>query len=100
MSPQPILKIGSFPETMQRVIDAEFACHDEAEVEQSDDLRARIRAIVTRSNYTVPLPLLQRLPQLAVIATSGVGHDGIPVGRGQGARRGRHQHAGRPRRRG
>ena len=76
---QPILKIGSFPEAMQRVIDAEFACHDEAEVGQSVELHGRIRAIVTRSNYAVPLALVQALPRLAVIATSGVGHDGIPV---------------------
>ena len=76
---QPILKIGSFPEAMQRVIDAEFACHDAAEVERSAELHGRIRAIVTRSNYAVPLALVQALPRLAVIATSGVGHDGIPV---------------------
>jgi len=76
---QPILKIGSFPEAMQRVIDAEFACHDAAEVERSTELHGRIRAIVTRSNYAVPLALVQALPRLAVIATSGVGHDGIPV---------------------
>ena len=100
MSPQPILKIGSFPETMQRVIDAEFACHDEAEVEQSDDLRVRIRAIVTRSNYTVPLPLLQRLPQSAVIATSGVGHDGIPVAAAKARSVVVTNTPGRPRRRG
>ena len=76
---QPILQIGSFPEAMQRVIDAEFACHDAAEVERSTELHGRIRAIVTRSNYAVPLALVQALPRLAVIATSGVGHDGIPV---------------------
>ena len=64
---------------MQQLIDAEFHCLDAAEVLADEGLRLGTRAIVTRSNYTVPRGLVEALPALQVIATSGVGFDGIPV---------------------
>jgi lactate dehydrogenase-like 2-hydroxyacid dehydrogenase len=79
MTSPTLLTIGQFPPSMQRVVDAEFDAHDEAAVQGSAALQGAVRAILTRSNYRVDAAWLDRLPKLAVIATSGVGHDGIPV---------------------
>jgi lactate dehydrogenase-like 2-hydroxyacid dehydrogenase len=38
-----------------------------------------VTGLITRSNYRVPRELLEALPNLKVIATSGVGFDAIPV---------------------
>lgn len=75
----PVLRIGEFPEALQRAIDAELDCHDEARVMADAALRGRIRAIVTRSQYPVAPAWFERLPALAIVATSGVGYDGIPL---------------------
>ena len=74
-----LARVGEFPAELQRLIDAEFHCLDAAEVLADEGLRRSTRGIVTRSNYTVPRALVEALPALQVIATSGVGFDGIPV---------------------
>ena len=79
MEAELVLKIGDFPDDLQRVIDAEFNCLSADQVLQSETLRTGVRAILTRSNYTVPQQLLEHLPKLKIIATSGVGYDGIPL---------------------
>jgi lactate dehydrogenase-like 2-hydroxyacid dehydrogenase len=79
MQREPILKIGVFPEEMQRVIDTEFECHSEDDVRASPALAGVVRAIITRSNYVIPAEWLERLPKLNIISTSGVGYDGIPI---------------------
>ncbi|KWR87218.1 NAD(P)-dependent oxidoreductase [Cupriavidus sp. IDO] len=83
---EPVLRIGVFEAAQQDAIDAEFRCVSEAEIAADGALRGAVRAIVTRSNYQVPAAVIDRLPALRVIATSGVGYDGIPVA--HAARRG------------
>ena len=73
------LQIGQFPTAQQSVIDAELRCCTEKDIEQDEAARASIQAILTRSNYQVPASWIECLPGLKVIATSGVGFDGIPV---------------------
>jgi lactate dehydrogenase-like 2-hydroxyacid dehydrogenase len=79
-----LLQIGSFPPEVQSQIDAEFerlgADALETELERDPARAADIRAIVTRSNLEVPAALVERLPNLEIIATNGVGYDLIPLG--------------------
>ncbi|HEX7931855.1 MAG TPA: 2-hydroxyacid dehydrogenase [Paraburkholderia sp.] len=79
MERKKVLKIGVFPDELQRVIDAELQCYSEEQIMEDAALRAQIGAIITRSNYRISPELLDQLPMLSIIATSGVGYDGIPV---------------------
>ncbi len=74
-----LLQIGSFPPEVQAQIDAEFARVDLADVERDPARADAVRAIVTRSNLEVPAALVERLPNLEIIATNGVGYDLIPL---------------------
>src|ERR1700716_3014393 len=74
-----LLQIGIFPPAAQTLIDAGFHCHGLDEINRDDALRTSIRGIITRSNAEVPATVIERLPSLAIIATSGVGFDLIPV---------------------
>jgi lactate dehydrogenase-like 2-hydroxyacid dehydrogenase len=74
-----LLQIGSFPPEVQAQIDAGFARVDLADVERDPSRAGEIRAIVTRSNLAVPAALVERLPNLEIIATNGVGYDLIPL---------------------
>jgi lactate dehydrogenase-like 2-hydroxyacid dehydrogenase len=76
---QDLLLIGTFPALAQKLIDAEFRCHSLAAIERDDALRNAVRGIITRSNYAVPPDVIERLPNLGIIATCGVGYDLIPV---------------------
>lgn len=73
------LQIGVFPTEHQAVIDRELDCYTEQDIRHDALLKERIQAILMRSNYAVPVSLLDELPNLKVIATSGVGYDGIPL---------------------
>ncbi|WP_176079820.1 2-hydroxyacid dehydrogenase [Paraburkholderia tropica] len=79
MQRETILQIGAFSEQLQQTIDAEFDTVSEDVVNADESLRVGIRAIITRSACQIPAALLDRLPALRVIATSGVGYDGLPV---------------------
>lgn len=79
MTFESILQIGAFPDDLQAMIDAQFTARSEAEVLADDALRQQIRAIITRSNCSICAEQLARLPNLKVVATSGVGFDGIPL---------------------
>ena len=84
MPPRPAtLQIGVFPPEHQAVIGGELDCHAEQDIRRDAALKARIQVILTRSNYTVPASLLDELPNVKVIATSGVGYDGIPLAQAQ-----------------
>lgn len=76
---EQIVKVGEFPSELQRLIDQEFDCIDPETVLADDEIRSRVRAVVTRSNYRVSSELVEELPGLQVIATSGVSYDGIPL---------------------
>ena len=74
-----LLQIGTFPAQAQHLIDSEFRCHAAAQVEHDDALRTSVRGIITRSNFAVSKEVIGRLPNLAIIATCGVGYDLIPL---------------------
>jgi len=74
-----LLQIGSFPPEVQSQIDAGFSRIDLADFERDPSRAGAIRAIVTRSNLEVPASLVERLPNLEIIATNGVGYDLIPL---------------------
>lgn len=76
---EDLLQIGEFPPVLQAMIDERYQCHHPADLEHDAGLRARVRGIITRSNYEVPEDIIRALPNLGVIATCGVGHDGIPL---------------------
>ena len=75
-----LLQIGGFPPEVQATLDAEFDCLSVADLERDPALAQAIRGIVTRSNMDVPAALVERLPNLGIIATNGVGYDLIPLG--------------------
>jgi lactate dehydrogenase-like 2-hydroxyacid dehydrogenase len=74
-----LLQIGSFPTLSQNLIDSEFRCHRLEQLEQDDALRSTVRGIITRSNFAVPKEVIDRLPNLGIIATCGVGYDLIAL---------------------
>jgi lactate dehydrogenase-like 2-hydroxyacid dehydrogenase len=76
---ETLIEIGEFAPELQQQIDREFRCLTVEEVLGDEALRTSVKGIVTRSNYKVPLDVVEALPALKVIATSGVGFDGIPV---------------------
>ncbi|HEX2012555.1 MAG TPA: 2-hydroxyacid dehydrogenase [Roseateles sp.] len=78
-SDETLIQLGVFPATLQPQIDAEFRCVTPEAAMADEALRTQVRGIITRSNQQVPQALLEALPALRVIATSGVGYDGIPV---------------------
>lgn len=76
---QSLIKIGVFADELQQIIECEFMCRGPEDLAQDEGLRQSVRGLITRSNYQVPQALLESLPALQVIATCGVGFDGIPV---------------------
>ncbi|MEC5406209.1 2-hydroxyacid dehydrogenase [Paraburkholderia sp. MPAMCS5] len=79
MERKKVLRIGVFHDELQRVMDDELQCYSDEEIMEDAALRAQIGAIITRSNYRISPELLDQLPMLSIIATAGVGYDGIPV---------------------
>lgn len=78
MKPQ-LLRLGDFPPKVLARIEARFSCHDPAALEGSPALRESITGIITRSDHVIPPEALDDLPALRIIATTGVGYDGIPL---------------------
>jgi len=76
---QDLLLIGKFPALAQDLVDSEFRCHSLASLDQHEALRTSVRGIITRSNCAVPTDVIERLPNLGIIATCGVGYDLIPI---------------------
>jgi len=74
-----LLQIGTFPPEVQSQIDAEFRCLRIDDLERDPALAASVRGVATRSNLEVPAALVERLPNLEIIATFGVGYDKIPL---------------------
>jgi lactate dehydrogenase-like 2-hydroxyacid dehydrogenase len=74
-----LLQIGTFAPEVQAELDADFHCVRPEDLEREPGHVDAIRGIVTRSNLKVPADVVQRLPRLEVIATFGVGYDGIPL---------------------
>jgi lactate dehydrogenase-like 2-hydroxyacid dehydrogenase len=74
-----LLQIGAFAPCVQAELDRDFRCHSLADLEREPALAGAIRGIVTRSNQLVPAGVVERLPELSIIATCGVGYDLIPL---------------------
>jgi lactate dehydrogenase-like 2-hydroxyacid dehydrogenase len=79
MTKPDLLQLASYAPAHQAQLDAAYTVHPLAALDADPALAARIRAIVTRSNITMPADLLERLPALELIATFGVGYDGLPL---------------------
>ncbi len=75
----PLLKIGVFPSAVEARLRQVFDLVDAEELDKAPELHGKIQGIVTRSNYSIAEALLERLPGLRIIATNGVGYDGIPM---------------------
>jgi len=74
-----LLQVGSFAPDVQAALDASYRCVHADDVARDPACRAAVRALVTRSNLAVPPDLVHGLPNLELIATFGVGYDGIPL---------------------
>jgi lactate dehydrogenase-like 2-hydroxyacid dehydrogenase len=74
-----LLQVGTYAPAHQAQLDAVYAAHSLDAVEADPALAGRIRGIVTRSNVTLPAAVLACLPQLEIVATFGVGYDGLPL---------------------
>jgi lactate dehydrogenase-like 2-hydroxyacid dehydrogenase len=74
-----LLQLGAMAPDVQAALDAEFRCLDLDAFERDPDSAARIRGLVMRSNQQLSDALLARLPNLEIIATFGVGYDGVPL---------------------
>ncbi len=75
----PVLQVGPFPAALQAQLQSLFNLVDEEALASDPSKAASIVGIITRSNCRVPAELIDRLPQLRIISTNGVGYDGIPV---------------------
>lgn len=75
----PLLKIGVFPPLVEKQIRSIFTLLDEQALEQAPSQATQIGGIITRSNYQISTELIDRLPNLRIITTNGVGYDGIPI---------------------
>lgn len=76
----PLLKVGAFPAPQEAQLRSVFTLIDEDTLQRDPAQAGRIAGIVTRSNCKIPTELIDRLPELRIISTNGVGYDGIPVG--------------------
>lgn len=74
-----LLQIGAYAPAHQTQLEAAFRVHSLDAVDADPALAARIRGIVTRSNVTLAESVLARLPKLEIVATFGVGYDGLPL---------------------
>ncbi len=75
----PLLTFGVFPEAIANRLGQVFQLYTPDDLAINSELHHRIEGIVTRSNYRISQELLERLPNLRIIATNGVGYDGIPL---------------------
>jgi lactate dehydrogenase-like 2-hydroxyacid dehydrogenase len=77
--PVTLLQVGGFAPEVQAALDAGHRCVQPADIERDPACRAAVRGLVTRSNLTLSPELVRALPNLELIATFGVGYDGIPL---------------------
>jgi lactate dehydrogenase-like 2-hydroxyacid dehydrogenase len=74
-----LLQLGDFAPEVQAALDADYTCLRPEDLDREPARAGAVRALVTRSNLAVPEELVRRLPNLELIATFGVGCDGIPL---------------------
>jgi len=78
-----ILLMRSLIERTQQQLEAAYVVHRYDTAPDRDalvrDLAPRLTAIATRGDYPLPGSLLERLPHVKIVASSGTGYDGIDV---------------------
>ena len=73
-----VLQVGQFPEIMQLEIDKRMSASKL--LDPQDKLPdGNFTAILTRSNTQIPKELLEKLPDIQMVATCGVGYDNLPL---------------------
>ena len=73
-----VLQVGQFPEIMQLEIDKRMSASKL--LDPQDKLPdGNFTAILTRSNTQIPKELLEKLPDMQMVATCGVGYDNLPL---------------------
>ncbi len=75
----PLLKVGVFPDSVEAQFRSMFTLIEEEALASDPAQATAIGGIVTRSNYRISAELMDRLPGLRIIATNGVGYDGIAL---------------------
>jgi hydroxypyruvate reductase len=83
MARPEILLMRSIIERAQRQLEEAYVVHRYDTAPDRDalvrDIGPRVTAIATRGDYELPGSLLERLPNVRIIASSGTGYDGIDV---------------------
>ena len=73
-----VLQVGQFPEVMQTAIDQRITPVRYSDL-NSDIPPGSYESILIRSNTQLPIELLEKLPQVKMVATCGVGYDNLPL---------------------
>lgn len=73
----PVLQIARLVPTVQPQLEAEFEVHPP---DAPPAALASVRAVVTDALHGAPVAILERLPALEIIVSSGVGYDAIDLG--------------------
>ena len=73
-----VLQVGQFPEVMQMVIDQRITPGRLSEL-HAEIPPGSFNSILIRSNTQLPISLLEKLPQVKMVATCGVGYDNLPL---------------------
>jgi lactate dehydrogenase-like 2-hydroxyacid dehydrogenase len=83
MAKPEILLMRSIIERAQQQLESAYVVHRYDTATDRDalvrEIAPRVAAIATRGDYPLPGTLLERLPNVKVIASSGTGYDGIDV---------------------
>jgi lactate dehydrogenase-like 2-hydroxyacid dehydrogenase len=78
-NPPVLLQLSAFAPEVQAGLDADFRCVSTDDVGREPGVAGAVRGLVMRSNQGLSDDLLARLPNLEIIATFGVGYDGVPL---------------------
>jgi lactate dehydrogenase-like 2-hydroxyacid dehydrogenase len=73
-----VLQVGQFPEIMQMEIDQRLSTTKLLDP-QGNVPEGNFTAILTRSNTQLPKALLEKTPNVRMVATCGVGYDNLPL---------------------
>lgn len=73
-----VLQVGQFPEIMQLEIDKRLSTSKLLDP-QAEIPDGNFTAILTRSNTQIPQELLEKMPDMQMVATCGVGYDNLPL---------------------
>lgn len=73
-----VLQVGQFPEVMQAVIDQRITPVHLLDP-NSPIPAGSYQSILIRSNTKLPIGLIEKLPQIGMVATCGVGYDNLPM---------------------